>query len=265
MSPASVTRASVLAAIREYDALGRDAFLAKYGYGRSNRYVLVHRGRKYDSKAILGVADGYARRGKPLAARDFSGGAEHCARVLLRLGFDVHRDGERLTERVVRCVLRLFRCARRTVAALTRRAQPLVVGLVSCTKAKLDRPAPARELYSPSYVFRLSVLYVEARCDEWRVLSAEHGVVHPTDVLAPYDKTLSKMRAHERRVWATAVCKTLRRLYEQAKVRFVVLAGRLYAQALEQLGFPAEIEEPLKGMSTGRRRQWLALQTKATA
>jgi len=46
------SRPAILAAIAEYDLLGRDAFLEKYGFGRSLTYYLVHDGREYDSKAI---------------------------------------------------------------------------------------------------------------------------------------------------------------------------------------------------------------------
>lgn len=48
--------AAVFAAMAEYDAIRRDAFLAKYGCGRARAYVLRHDGREYDSKAIAGAA-----------------------------------------------------------------------------------------------------------------------------------------------------------------------------------------------------------------
>lgn len=51
-------RNAVLKAIAEYDRLGRDEFLAKHGYGPARKYVLIHKGRHYDSKAIAGVAFG---------------------------------------------------------------------------------------------------------------------------------------------------------------------------------------------------------------
>ncbi len=76
------TREAVLSAIQEHDALGAEAFLTKYNYRESKLYVLVHNGRQYASKAILGVAAG-------VAARVFSGGAEHTVHELRRLGFRV--------------------------------------------------------------------------------------------------------------------------------------------------------------------------------
>lgn len=81
----------VAAAVAEYDQLGRDAFLARYGFGRAGSFLLVHDGRDYDSKAILGVAYGHAT-GTPLGPREFSGGTSGAAGVLRRLGFTVRQD-----------------------------------------------------------------------------------------------------------------------------------------------------------------------------
>jgi hypothetical protein len=47
-------------AAAEYDQLGRDEFLARHGFGRAQAYLLILDNKKYDSKAILGVAYGYA-------------------------------------------------------------------------------------------------------------------------------------------------------------------------------------------------------------
>lgn len=83
------SREAVLAAIAEFDEIGRDAFLARYGFGPSREYVVVESGREYDSKALLGAAYGHQSIGsEPLRPQDFSGGDE-TVRVLERLGFEV--------------------------------------------------------------------------------------------------------------------------------------------------------------------------------
>ena len=80
----------VLAAIAEFDRLGRDRFLEKYGFGHSRSYWLVHDGRQYDSKAIVGAAHGYARPDLgPLKAEEFHGGEVPVKRTLERLGFRI--------------------------------------------------------------------------------------------------------------------------------------------------------------------------------
>ena len=61
MSLRDITRQSVLEAIEEFDQVGRNYFLKKYHFGHAKSYWLVYDGRKYDSKAIIGVARKYAR------------------------------------------------------------------------------------------------------------------------------------------------------------------------------------------------------------
>ena len=78
-------------AAAEYDELGQDEFLARYGFGRARAYLLIIDGKAYDSKAILGVAYGHAA-GRPLRPEDFSGGAVGAARVLRSLGFEVRNE-----------------------------------------------------------------------------------------------------------------------------------------------------------------------------
>lgn len=47
---------SVLLALPEFDELGRDALLGKYGFARAQRYFLWHNERLCDFKAVLGMA-----------------------------------------------------------------------------------------------------------------------------------------------------------------------------------------------------------------
>ena len=81
-------RESVQQAIDEFDALGQDAFLKKYGFGKSYKYLLSHNGRRYDSKAILGAAHFY-EFGQPLLHTQFSGGIAQTVKKLTELGFSV--------------------------------------------------------------------------------------------------------------------------------------------------------------------------------
>lgn len=88
------SREPVLQAIAEFDKLGRDEFLRRHGFGESRQYFLRHSGRLYDSKAIIGVARGYARPDLgPLRAADFTGGENTVQRKLEDLGFEVVIEG----------------------------------------------------------------------------------------------------------------------------------------------------------------------------
>ncbi|MGK5674088.1 MrcB family domain-containing protein [Micromonospora sp. URMC 106] len=91
MGLADLTRDAVLAAIAEHDRLGREPFLNHYGFGPARLYDLVHEGRRYDSKAIAGVAHRYATG---TVLKPFSGGEQTVVPRLEGLGFTVERRGE---------------------------------------------------------------------------------------------------------------------------------------------------------------------------
>ena len=107
MALSEITRDAVLDAIGEYDHLGQDAFLERYGFDRARQYLLVHDGKRYDSKAIVGAAHGFLPEERPLTAGEFSGGEATVGRLLRRLGFTV-QVGEALTaDRLVRLLSKL--------------------------------------------------------------------------------------------------------------------------------------------------------------
>lgn len=82
------SREAVLSALHEFDFLGRDEFLQKYGFHPARSYFVRYDGKLYDSKAIVGAAHGH-EHGKPLKPSDFSGGANTVQPLLEKLGFDV--------------------------------------------------------------------------------------------------------------------------------------------------------------------------------
>lgn len=79
---------AVLEAIAEYDQLGQEVFLKRYGFGKARTFALIHGGRSYDSKAIVGAAHGY-QFGTPLSSKQFSGGLATVVPKLEELGFTV--------------------------------------------------------------------------------------------------------------------------------------------------------------------------------
>lgn len=103
--------------------------------------------------------------------------------------------------------------------------------LVSCVKSKLHHAAPARDLYVSTW-FRLARAYVEAHGGWWLILSAEHGLLHPDDVVAPYQRTLLRMSVGERRGWADRVISEMRRILPSRLRTVVVLAGARYREFL---------------------------------
>ena len=89
MGPGDVTSAdAVLRAMREQDELGRDAFLAKYGFKRATKFVAIHDGKEYDSKALLAAAHGFQHPDQGPLPNRFSGG-DHTTNRLQALGFTI--------------------------------------------------------------------------------------------------------------------------------------------------------------------------------
>jgi hypothetical protein len=131
------------------------------------------------------------------------------------------------------------------------------IGLVSCSKAKLDRAAPARELYSRSALFRGARCYVERTCDRWFVVSAKHGLVKPDQFLEPYEQTLTTAPRTEREVWAKRVLAALvTELGELRDITFQLHAGAAYLDhGLKEglLAAGALLEEPVDRLRQGQR------------
>lgn len=92
MALADVTRDGVLKAMAEFEELGHDAFLERYGFGPSTGYTLVYQGRQYDSKAIVGVAHKFDRPSEGvLGPKGLSGGKDGAAGRLKALDFEVEQ------------------------------------------------------------------------------------------------------------------------------------------------------------------------------
>lgn len=132
----------------------------------------------------------------------------------------------------------------------------ITVGLVACGARKLQRPAPARELYT-SQLFKKASAYAELTCERWYVLSARHGLVHPDTVLDPYDQRLSGSRASSsNEEWADRVRKQMAdELGGIRNVRLMALAGEQYRTVLRDI--PWQYEVPLQGLGIGQQLGWL--------
>ena len=136
---------------------------------------------------------------------------------------------------------------------------PPPIYLVACVSQKLDRRAPAADLYRSDW-FRKVRTYVEEAGERWYVLSAAHGLVEPAKRLSPYDTTLRDLTAAERRLWGKRTVRQLRRaIGTRYAGPIVFLAGRLYREPL--LTFAGERAIiPMLGMGIGQQKAWLASQ-----
>ena len=129
--------------------------------------------------------------------------------------------------------------------------------LVSCVKTKRDTRAAAKDLYVSAW-FRKARALVEKTGDPWRILSAEHGLLHPDEEVRPYERTLNAMRVKERRAWAEGVLAHIETCLDGVDT-VVFLAGQRYREflepALRNRGLAVSV--PMIGLTQGRQMQWL--------
>jgi hypothetical protein len=134
---------------------------------------------------------------------------------------------------------------------------PVRIALVSCVKSKQPSPAPAKDLYT-SALFRGMRVFAEANADAWYILSAEHGLLAPDQVTAPYERTLNKMGKAARQEWAERVQRQLETVLP-ARAEVIILAGERYREGLvpflRSRGYAVSI--PLEGLPFGRQLQRL--------
>lgn len=127
--------------------------------------------------------------------------------------------------------------------------------LVACCGPKLPDPSPAADLYV-SDLFKKARSYAERR-GRWFILSALHGLLDPSAVIAPYDVTLKKMPAAKRKEWGLKVREQMEAA-ELIELPLVALAGADYVKPLVAAGL--EVAQPMKGYAIGKQLQWLKQQ-----
>lgn len=130
------------------------------------------------------------------------------------------------------------------------------VALVACAAKKQPQPAPARELYVSPW-FRFARAYVEAQGWPWFILSARHGLLNPSQVIEPYNLTLSRLSPKLRLLWALDVgCRIQKLPWPE---RIVILAGERYREHLvpELRDRRYIVEVPMTGLGIGQQMKWL--------
>ena len=135
------------------------------------------------------------------------------------------------------------------------------VGLVGCVKQKAARALAAEDLYT-SPLFRGRRAYVRTSCDRWLILSAKHGLVHPTEIIAPYDETLTTASTTARRAWSARVLAALAaELGDLEGVTFEIHAGAAYRDFGLVDGLRdarAQVEVPAAGLTQGQQLAFYA-------
>ncbi|MGY3235640.1 hypothetical protein ACVMAJ_002530 [Bradyrhizobium sp. USDA 4448] len=127
--------------------------------------------------------------------------------------------------------------------------------LISCSKSKGGHRDIARDMYvSPLY--RKSVQLAELWGVPFYILSAKYGLLHPDELIEPYEQTLKTATKKEKQDWAQRVDRQLREL---PRKQFIVLAGDDYFAPLVEAGSsePLNYFAPMRSLSLGTRLSFL--------
>jgi hypothetical protein len=131
------------------------------------------------------------------------------------------------------------------------------VYLISCVSQKRQRKCHARELYVSTW-FLKARCYAEASGYPWFILSAEYGLVTPSQIITPYELTLNSMPIAERRTWAERVYNQLDETVPGLS-NVVFLAGKRYREFLTGylIDRGVEVSVPMEGLRIGEQLSWL--------
>lgn len=137
--------------------------------------------------------------------------------------------------------------------------------IVGCGASKADESVEARDLYTSTY-FAKKREYAEVLGDDWRILSAEHGLIDPEETVDPYETSIDDLDGAELDELAHDLGIALIEWAEVAGAdEVVVLAGRKYIDPLRKreafhAGISAQVRFPLQQNALsgiGEQMAWL--------
>lgn len=131
------------------------------------------------------------------------------------------------------------------------------VVFVSCVGKKRARACPAKDIYESAWFLKARV-FAERTGHPWYILSAEHGLLHPDTVIAPYERTLNTMGVRDRRAWAERVAAQIAAEIPDLK-HATILAGDRYREFLTPMlnARGVQVDVPMQGLRIGEQLRWL--------
>jgi hypothetical protein len=147
------------------------------------------------------------------------------------------------------------------------------IAFVGCGSSKIDlddgETVPAKDLYDSNY-FSLKQEYAEELCNEWKILSAKHGLLDPETEIGSYDASLkpqsdSYIGDYEAGIWAVETAREINTWtsFKIPYTQYVVLAGEDYVghrHIEDQLGRLRHVSLPFRSddlRGIGDQQRWL--------
>lgn len=143
----------------------------------------------------------------------------------------------------------------------------ILVVLLGCVKEKATERMPAHELYGGQLWTARWAYAQRVAPQRTLILSAAWGLLHPDEVIAPYDVTLREKRMADRQAWASRVASRLHAFGYGPPERMVVEvhAGADYREFLVSLleSYGMTVTVPLAHMGIGQQKAWYGAQAAA--
>lgn len=130
-----------------------------------------------------------------------------------------------------------------------------MIVFVACGKLKEDHPCMAKDMYI-GRIFRKSMTYAKLMNPRViYILSAKYGLLELTDMISPYNQTLTPQTKNKKKRWAIMVYRQMISKGIDFNEEAVFLCGRAYDMYLSNL-FPHH-SNPLHGLQMGEREAYL--------
>ena len=97
---------------------------------------------------------------------------------------------------------------------------------ISCVKTKRSSRCKAKDMYiSPLFkkAYQYALKFVSD--DKIYILSAKYGLIHSSQMIEPYEKTLNAERDKERRIWAYNVIQQMKEKVIPLDAQIMLLGG----------------------------------------
>lgn len=124
------------------------------------------------------------------------------------------------------------------------------IAILSCSKKKNPlgevNPIEAKDLYQGN-IFKKSYTYAKdfLKLDKIYILSAKYGLLHPSDKISSYDKTLKNFSSKERKEWSEKVLSQMKsENIDLEKAEFFFLTGKVYYKEIIGEGKCEKFELP---------------------
>lgn len=128
------------------------------------------------------------------------------------------------------------------------------IALISCVSKKINTTTKAKDIYI-SPLFKKSYNYAILNNYKIYILSAKYYLLKPDDIITNYNLTLNNFNELEKKKWAFKIYNQLSQEID-INDEIVWLCGYNYKKYLNRLIKNKQID-PLKGLSIGKRLQWL--------